>query len=49
MHSKSMHTAMFLKVNLGVARVLKNVERTHLLDSNYKSGKTQQNYSIGAL
>ena len=26
MHSKSMHPAMFLKVNLGVVRTLKKVE-----------------------
>ena len=32
---------MFLKVNLGVVRALKNVERTYLMDSNDKSGKTQ--------
>ena len=40
---------MFLKVNLGVARALKNVERTYLLDGNNKSGKTQQSCRIGAL
>ena len=40
---------MFLKVNLGVVKALKNVERTYLLDSNDKSGKTQQSYRIGAL
>ena len=39
MHSKSMHPAMFLKVNLGVVRALKNVEGTYLLDSKNKSGK----------
>ena len=49
MHSKSMHPAMFLKVNLGVVRALKNVERTYLLNSNNKSGKTQQSRRIGAL
>ena len=49
MHSKSIHPAMFLKVNLGVVRALKNVERTYLLDSNDKSGKTQQSCRIGAL
>ena len=27
MHSKSMHPAMFLKVNLGVVRALENVKR----------------------
>ena len=30
MHSKSMHPAMFLKVNLGVVGALKNVERTFI-------------------
>ena len=30
MHSESMHPAMFLKVNLGVVRALKNVERTFI-------------------
>ena len=40
---------MFLKVNLGVVRALKNVERTYLLDSNNKTGKTQQLCWIGAL
>ena len=49
MHSKSMHPAMLLKVNLGVARALNNIERTYLLDSNNKSGKTQQNCRIEAL
>ena len=32
MRSKSMHSAMFLKVNLGVVRALKNVETTYLFD-----------------
>ena len=41
-----MHPAMFLEVNLGVVRALKNVERTYSLDSNNKSGKTQQRYRI---
>ena len=49
MRSKGMHPAMFLKVNLGVVRALKNAERTYLLDSNNKSGKTQQSCRIGAL
>ena len=49
MHSKSMHPAMFLKVNLGAVTALKNVERTYLLDSNNKIGKTQQSCRIGAL
>ena len=40
---------MFLKVNLGVVKALKNVERTYLLDSNDKSGKTQQSCRTGAL
>ena len=40
---------MFLKVNLGVVRALEHVERTYLLDSNNKSGKTQQNCRIGAV
>ena len=40
---------MFLKVNLGVVRALKYVERTYLLDSNNKSKKTQQGCRIGAL
>ena len=44
-----MHPAMFLKVDLGAARALKNVEGTYLLDSNNKSGKTQQSCRIGAL
>ena len=35
---------MFLKVNLGVVRALKNVERKYLLDS-----KKQQSCQIGAL
>ena len=39
--------AVFLKVSLGVVRELKNVERT--LDSNNKSGKTQQSCKTGAL
>ena len=30
---------MFLKVNLGVVKALKNVERTYLLENNDKSGK----------
>ena len=47
MHSKSMHPAIFLKVNLGLAGALKNVERTYLLDSNNKSRKTQQSCRIG--
>ena len=34
MHSKSMHPAMIRKVNLGVARALKNVDRRYLLDIN---------------
>ena len=34
MHSKSMHPAMLRKVNLGVVRALKNVDRTYLLDIN---------------
>ena len=34
MRSKSMHLAMFLKVNLGVVRGLKNVERTYLFSSH---------------
>ena len=46
MHSKSMHPAMFLKVNLGVVRALKNVERTYLFDTNNKSGKTQQSCGL---
>ena len=49
MHSKSMHPAMFLKVNLGVVRALKNVKRKYLLNSNKKGGKTQQSCRIGAL
>ena len=49
MHSKSIHPVMFLKVNLGIVRALKNVERTYLLDSNNKSKKTQQGCRIGAL
>ena len=49
MQSKSMHPAMFLKVNLRVVRALENVERTYLLDSNNKSGKTQQSCIIGAV
>ena len=44
MHSKSMHPAMFLRVNLGVVRALKNVERAYLLDSNNKSEKAQQTF-----
>ena len=36
-----MHPAIFLKVDLGVVRALKNEERTYFLDSNNKSGKTQ--------
>ena len=40
---------MFLKVNLGAVRALKNVGRTYLLDSNNKSEKTQQRCRIGAL
>ena len=39
MHSKSMHPAIFLKVNLGVARALKNIENTYLLGTNNKSGE----------
>ena len=35
---------MFLKVNLGVVRALKNVERAYLLDSNNKSEKAQQTF-----
>ena len=49
MHSKKMHPAMFLKVNQGVARALKNLETAYLLDSNNKSGKTHQSCRIGAL
>ena len=48
MHPRSMHPAMFLKVNLGVVRTLKNIERTYFLHSNNKSGKTQQSCRIGA-
>ena len=44
-----MHPAMLPKVNLGVVRALKNIERTYLLDSKIKSGKTQQSCRIGAL
>ena len=47
-HCRRMHPAMFLKVNLGMVRALKNVKRTYLLDSNNKSGKTQQSCRIGA-
>ena len=49
MQSKSMHPVMFLKVNLDVVRALENIERTYLLDSNNKGGKTQQSSRIGAL
>ena len=49
MQSKSMYSAMFLKVTLGVIRALENEERTYLLDSNNKVGKTQQNCRIGAV
>ena len=38
---------MFLKVNLRVAKALEHVERTYLLDSDNKSGKTQQSCRIG--
>ena len=38
---RTMHPAMFLKVNLIVVRALKNVERMYLLDSNNNSGETQ--------
>ena len=48
MHSKSMHPAMCLKVNLGVVRALKNVETIYLLAKNNKSEKTQQCCRIGA-
>ena len=48
-HCIRMHPAMFLKVNLGMVRALKNVKRTYLLDSNNKSGKTQQSCIIGAV
>ena len=41
MYSKSLYPAMFLKVNLGLVRALKNVERTQLLDNNNNSGKTE--------
>ena len=44
-----MQPAMFLKVNLGVFRGLEHVERTYLLDSNNKNGKTQQSCRIGAV
>ena len=44
-----MHPAMFLEVNLGFVRALKSAEGTYLLDSNIKSGKTQQSCRIGAL
>ena len=40
MYSESMHPVIFLKVNLGVARALKNIENTYLLGSNNKSGET---------
>ena len=49
MHSKSMHPAIFLKVNLGVARALKNIENTYLLGTNNKSGETQQSCRFGAV
>ena len=49
MQSKSIHQVMFLKVNLGVVTALKNVERTYLLSSNDKSGKTQQSCGNGAV
>ena len=49
LQSKSMHSAMFLKVNLGVVRALENIERTYLLDSNIKNGKTQQSCRIVAV
>ena len=39
MHSKSMHPTIFPKVNLGVVRASKNVEKTYLLSSNNKKGK----------
>ena len=34
-----MHPTMFQKVNLRVARALKNVKTAYLLNSNNKSGK----------
>ena len=48
MQSKSMHSAMFLKVNHVAVRALENIERTYLLDSNIKNEKTQQSCRIGA-
>ena len=44
-----MQPTMFFEVNLSAVRALENVERTYLLDSNNKSGKTQQSCRIGAL
>ena len=44
-----MHSAMFLKGNPGVVRALENIERTYLLDSNIKNGKTQQSCRIVAV
>ena len=49
MQSKTMHPAMFPKVNLRVVRALENVETTYLLESNNKSGKTQQSCIIGVV
>ena len=49
MQSKTIHPAVFLKGNQRIVRAFENVERTYILDSIDKSGKTQESSRNGAV